>query len=206
MGLKGEEMKLFKRTLRAALIFSVATALAPDASARTCLPPEALIAGEPAKRFVDEALICGRLEAMYLAGLGKLTRNLDQFQDNIPAEYGYYVLMRMFLMLDLFPGMTTEEAKNAYLLSALAVLPENSDRSQIYTSYILRTYFRRNEPALDLARAPMSEVIQTFLPPQSITNEKELNCFIRADFPSFPVEKIIETPVFQDCIKENADD
>ena len=91
---------------------------------------------------------------MYLAGLGKLTRNLGQFQDNIPAEYGYDVLTRMFLMSDLYPNTTTDEARNAYLLSALAVLPESSDRYQIYTSWILRTWLRRNNPAPNLARSP----------------------------------------------------
>ncbi|HHB81828.1 MAG TPA: hypothetical protein ENK83_08830 [Aliiroseovarius sp.] len=183
------------------LVVSLTTTLAPPASARTCLPPDALIAGKPATLAIDEALICGRLEAMYLAGLGKLTRNLDQFQDNFSAEYRYYVLTRMFLMLDLYPNMTTNEARNAYLLSALAVLPESGDRSQIYASYILRTYFRRNEPALDLARGPMSAVILTFAPPPAITNEKELNCFVRADYPTFPVEKIMGTPVYKACVE-----
>ena len=193
------------KTLRAALTRAAGT-FAPPASARVCLPPEALIAAKPASLSISDALICGRFEAMYLAGLGKLTRNLDQFQDNIPAEFGYYMLTRMFLMLDLYPNTTTDEARNAYLLSALAVLPENGDRYQIYTSWILRTYFRRNDPALDVARAPMSAIIQTFTLPQAITNDKELNCFIRADYPTFPVEKIIETPVFQECVKAPARD
>ncbi len=195
-------MHKFRGKTRAAMAVFIAVIFSSPVSARSCLPPEALIAGKPATRFMDEALICGRLEAMYLAGLGKLTRNLDQFQDNIPAEYGYYVLTRMFLMLDLFPDMTTEEARNAYLLSALAVLPENSDRYQIYSSFILRKYFRRNAQSLDLAVAPLSEVILSFTPPQAIANEKELNCFIRADYPGFPIEKIIETPVYRECVRE----
>jgi len=127
---------------------------------------------------------------------------LSRFPDNAPAEYGYYLYIRAFLVADRRPGLPSTEAKTAYLLSALALLPDDSDRTQIYTSFILRTYYRRNAQSLDLAVAPLSEVAQSFIPPSAITNEKELNCFIRADYPSFPVEKIIETPVFQDCVKE----
>ena len=192
-----------KPPFRAVLAWILLTILPTAAFSGTCilprdllnqpLPERPLIAGET-------EMPCYQLEAAYLLGLGVPVMGAQRLMAPISEEYRYYEYIRAFLAGELNPEITTQADQEALLLAALAVLQDDGgERYQAYRYFITRQYWRMNPQTTRLSAIALQHVLALSSAPGVLKTEQDVDCFIRADYPVFPLWRSLK-PRFSSAV------
>ena len=79
---------------------------------------------------------------------------------------------------------------------------DGGERYQAYRYFITRQYWRMNPQTTRLSAIALQHVLALSSAPGVLKTEQDVDCFIRADYPVFPIVEIVETPVFKRCVEQ----
>ncbi len=191
---------------RCAFASALLATLPTAAFSGSCLLPDDLLAQPRPERLQNDVatqMPCYQLEAAWLLGFGVYVTSFKQLPGPIAEEYRYYEYIRAFLAGDREPKITTQADQEALLMAALALLKDDGgERYQAYRYFITRRYWRMNPEATQLSTRALRHVLALSSDPGLLKSEQDVECFIRADYPVFPVARIIETRAFRHCLEE----